>query len=29
MCNEAQIAYYHPGVGTMGSRNALTSIAKW
>jgi hypothetical protein len=23
-----QVAYYHPGVGTMGSRNALTWIAK-
>ncbi len=29
VCNAAQIAYYHPGVGTMGSRNALTRIAKW
>ena len=25
----SQIAYYHPGVGTMGARNALTRIAKW
>ena len=24
VCNEAQIAYYHPGVGTMGARNALS-----
>ncbi len=24
-----QIAYYHPGVGTMGSRNALSPIGKW
>jgi uncharacterized protein (DUF2235 family) len=24
-----QIAYYHPGLGTMGSPNALTSAAKW
>ncbi|HXP70761.1 MAG TPA: DUF2235 domain-containing protein [Candidatus Dormibacteraeota bacterium] len=24
-----QIAYYHPGVGTMGARNALSSIGKW
>jgi uncharacterized protein (DUF2235 family) len=24
-----QIAYYHPGVGTMGSPNASTRIAKW
>lgn len=29
VCNEAQIAYYHPGVGTMGSRNALSIIGKW
>ncbi len=29
VCNEAQIAYYHPGVGTMGARNALTRIGKW
>lgn len=26
---EKQIAYYHPGVGTMGARNALTAIGKW
>ncbi len=25
----SQIAYYHPGVGTMGARNALTRIGKW
>src|SRR5437660_6285574 len=25
----AQIAYYHPGVGTMGARNALSRIGKW
>jgi uncharacterized protein (DUF2235 family) len=24
-----QIAYYHPGVGTMGARAALTQIGKW
>jgi uncharacterized protein (DUF2235 family) len=24
-----QVAYYHPGVGTMGARNALTIIGKW
>ncbi|MBZ5679144.1 MAG: DUF2235 domain-containing protein [Acidobacteriia bacterium] len=24
-----QIAYYHPGVGTMGARNALTDVGKW
>jgi uncharacterized protein (DUF2235 family) len=29
ICNEQQIAYYHPGVGTMGARNALSSIGKW
>ncbi|HEU0048256.1 MAG TPA: DUF2235 domain-containing protein, partial [Nitrososphaera sp.] len=28
-CNASQIAYYHPGVGTMGARNALTRIGKW
>lgn len=27
--NESQIAFYHPGVGTMGARNALTRIGKW
>jgi uncharacterized protein (DUF2235 family) len=27
--NANQIAYYHPGVGTMGARNALTEISKW
>jgi uncharacterized protein (DUF2235 family) len=26
---ERQIAYYHPGVGTMGARNALTTVGKW
>ncbi len=25
----AQIAYYHPGVGTMGARSALTQIGRW
>jgi len=29
VCNEAQAAYYHPGIGTMGARNALTRIGKW
>ena len=24
-----QIAYYHPGVGTMGARAALTGVAQW
>lgn len=27
-CNTGQIAYYHPGVGTMGSRSALSGIGK-
>src|SRR6266481_1541527 len=26
---DKQIAYYHPGVGTMGARNALSAIGKW
>src|SRR5437899_8276642 len=26
--NTSQVPYYHPGVGTMGSRNALTRIGK-
>jgi uncharacterized protein (DUF2235 family) len=26
---EKQIAYYHPGVGTMGSRNALSAVGRW
>ena len=26
--DETQIAYYHPGVGTMGARNALTGIGE-
>lgn len=29
ICNQEQIAYYHPGVGTIGSRNALSHIGKW
>ncbi len=29
VCNAPQVAYYHPGVGTMGARNALTQIGKW
>src|SRR5271156_1244288 len=24
-----QLVYYHPGVGTMGARNALSPIGKW
>jgi uncharacterized protein (DUF2235 family) len=27
--DDSQIAYYHPGVGTMGVRNALTGLSKW
>jgi uncharacterized protein (DUF2235 family) len=26
---DTQTAYYHPGVGTMGARNALTVVGKW
>jgi uncharacterized protein (DUF2235 family) len=26
---DKQVAYYHPGVGTMGARNALSAIGKW
>ena len=29
VCSESQIAYYHPGVGTMGARNALSPIGQW
>ena len=29
ICNADQIVYYHPGIGTMGARNALTQIGKW
>src|SRR5712692_10530147 len=29
VCNQTQIGYYHPGVGTMGARSALTGIGKW
>ena len=29
VCDADQIAYYHPGLGTMGARNALTAIGKW
>lgn len=25
----SQMAYYHPGLGTMGARNALSPIGKW
>jgi uncharacterized protein (DUF2235 family) len=27
-CDPTQVAYYHPGVGTMGARRALTGIGK-
>jgi uncharacterized protein (DUF2235 family) len=27
--DESQVAYYHPGVGTMGARSALTGITRW
>src|SRR6476469_3596090 len=27
--NTQQIAYYHPGLGTMGAASALTRLAKW
>ena len=26
---DRQIAYYHPGVGTMGARSALSAVGKW
>ncbi|HET8833694.1 MAG TPA: DUF2235 domain-containing protein [Gemmatimonadales bacterium] len=29
VCDAAQIAYYHPGVGTMGARSALTRFGRW
>jgi uncharacterized protein (DUF2235 family) len=29
ICNDSQIAYYHPGVGTMGARSALSRVGKW
>ena len=29
ICDSSQIAYYHPGVGTMGAKSALTRIGKW
>jgi uncharacterized protein (DUF2235 family) len=28
-CNASQLVYYHPGIGTMGARNALTKVSKW
>jgi uncharacterized protein (DUF2235 family) len=27
--DDSQVTYYHPGVGTMGARNALSGISKW
>jgi uncharacterized protein (DUF2235 family) len=29
VCDETQATYYHPGVGTMGARSALTGIGRW
>src|SRR5260221_220320 len=29
VCDASQIAYYHPGVGTMGARDALSPIGQW
>ena len=29
ICDPSQVAYYHPGVGTMGARSALTGLGKW
>jgi len=29
ICDASQIAYYHPGVGTMGSTSALSGLGKW
>jgi uncharacterized protein (DUF2235 family) len=29
VCDESQVTYYHPGVGTMGARNALSPPGKW
>jgi uncharacterized protein (DUF2235 family) len=27
--DDMQVTYYHPGVGTMGARSALTAISRW
>jgi uncharacterized protein (DUF2235 family) len=27
--DDSQVAYYHPGVGTIGARSALTGITRW
>ena len=29
VCDSSQIGYYHPGVGTIGARSALTGIGRW
>jgi len=29
VCDASQLTYYHPGVGTTGARNALSSIGQW
>jgi uncharacterized protein (DUF2235 family) len=29
MVDDSQVTYYHPGVGTMGARSALTGITRW
>jgi len=29
VCDSTQATYYHPGVGTMGARNALSAMGKW
>jgi uncharacterized protein (DUF2235 family) len=29
VCGPEQVAYYHPGVGTMGARSALTGFGRW
>lgn len=29
ICDSTQTTYYHPGLGTIGARNALTAIGKW
>lgn len=29
ICDDEQIAYYHPGVGTMGAPNVAGPLAKW
>ena len=29
VCDPSQLTYYHPGVGTMGARSALSPIGQW